>query len=73
MYYNSDGNLVFQFTNPPESGSIVGAKISIDPGHSMVGDPGAMGGNGLINEADLNYYIGSYLYERCWSWALILI
>lgn len=63
-YYNNEGNLVFQFTNPPQSGSIVGARISIDPGHSMAGDPGALGANRNINEAQLDYYIGAYLYDQ---------
>ena len=43
-YYDSSGNLVMRFNNPPEisGSSLAGAKIVVDPGHGG-SDPGAPG------------------------------
>lgn len=62
--YTADGDLLFRFTNPPESGGIEGARITVDPGHGGLGldgaDPGGVG-CGVTDEAGFNMCIGTYL------------
>ncbi|MGL4107666.1 N-acetylmuramoyl-L-alanine amidase family protein [Clostridium sp. LP20] len=56
-YYDSDGNLIFQFRDKKKS--LSGMKIIIDPGHGLTkngNDPGALGWSN-INESDLNLQI----------------
>ena len=57
-FYNSSGNLVFRFTNPPRS--LNGARITIDPGHHIK-DPGAPGFNPYYPEQVINWGIASKL------------
>ncbi len=53
-YFDSNGNLVFRFNNPPSS--ISGARIVIDPGHGN-SDIGAVGFNPSYPESYLNQVI----------------
>lgn len=61
-----DNRLILSCTNPPVSGSVVGARIVVDPGHGGFdgeqADAGAIGA-GMLDEAQINYYIGSYLAD----------
>ena len=59
-YYDSSDNLVFRFNNPPSS--VAGARIVIDPGHS-VADPGALGFLSSYPEQVINQGIASQLLE----------
>ncbi len=51
-YYDSAGNLVFRFTQYPNT--ITDLKVYIDPGHGG-SDPGAIPIAGMKSEKDLNY------------------
>lgn len=65
-YYNNNGQLVFQFNNPPAS--LGKARIALDPGHCST-DPGAIGfykdpdTGKQINEYDINLAITRYVKE----------
>lgn len=60
-YFDSNGNLVFRFNNPPTSG-LNGARIVVDPGHGGK-DPGAISFNSSYPEAYINYHIASRLAD----------
>lgn len=56
--YYEGSNLVLRFNNPPSS--LAGARIVIDPGHSVT-DPGASGFNPTYSEQYFNNQIAQYL------------
>jgi len=63
-YFDSNGNLVFRFNNPPSS--ISGARIAVDAGHGG-GDPGALGFLADYPERVINYGIAEKLVEELQS------
>lgn len=60
-YYDTDGNLVFRFNNPPSS--IGAARIVVDPGHGGP-DPGAIGFLKDYPEKVINAKIAGYLAKE---------
>ena len=68
-YYDTNGNLVLEFRNPPDvSGhNLSGASIVIDPGHGS-GDTGALGFLSSYPENVINYGIASALADILEGW-----
>ncbi len=60
-YYDTNGNLVFRFKNPPKS--INGAKIAIDPGHGG-SDRGAEGYNSQYPEKVITAALSKTIAEE---------
>lgn len=63
-YYDSDGNLVFKFNNPPSS--LSGARITVDPGHGGK-DTGALGFLADYPEKVINRAIAELLADELTS------
>lgn len=61
-YFDSDGNLVLRFNNPPvvSGNDLTGVKIVVDPGHH-VSDPGAPGYLASHPERVINYQVAAKL------------
>lgn len=64
-YYDSDGNLVLRFNNPPEisGSSLAGARIVVDPGHGG-SDPGALGFLQAYPESVITRQIAEHVAEE---------
>ena len=65
--YNSKGELVFRFNNPPSG--LKGARIVLDPGHGL-GDSGAVGSyyegskKIIVHESDLNWKMANAIKTK---------